>query len=100
MSVDEIVAVAPDVVSFVDDQRLQAELATAALREHAPGDARADDDHVVVLLQIGQAGEPRGVVVVAPAHGQVHAGPLVRAEGGHDGVVSMRDRESSSAPRA
>ena len=43
MSVDEIVAVAPDVVAFIDDQRPQAQLPRTALREHAPGDARADD---------------------------------------------------------
>ena len=98
--VDEIVAVAPDVVAFIDDQRPQAQLPRTALREHAPGDARADDDHVVVRLQIGEAGEPRGVVVVAPAHGQVHAGPLVSAEGSHAGVVRTRDRERFSAPRA
>ena len=83
MLVDEIVAVAADVIALVDDEGAEAELAAAALGEDATADARADYDHVVVVGETLQSGEPAGVVVVASAHGEVHARPLVGAKRGH-----------------
>ena len=90
--VDEIVAVAADVVALVDDQGLQAELLAAALGEDAPADAGADDDHVVLVREPVKPREPAGVVVVAPANTEVHARPLIVAEGGHLGLIASRCR--------